>query len=181
MVRLLMTALKALCRASVGLRLQRVVASAILELLHQERRIMMIQKWSVVALLVVMGLVLGGCAAPKHADTAPEDVKRVGQVIGLKAKHLKDYKRLHSPTEPGVRELLNKYHIHNFSIFLTQIEGQWYEFAYYEYTGDNYDKDMTMLANEPRNIAWLNKTDPMQRPLQGEDGWRQMETVYFNP
>ena len=113
-------------------------------------------------------------------DEANKTVKRVGMVIGLNPDHIKEYKRLHADDYAGVRDLLNKYHMHNFSIFLTEIEGKWYEFGYYEYTGDNFEVDMAALATEPRNIEWLKICDPMQIPLPGEKSWREMERVYFN-
>jgi len=106
--------------------------------------------------------------------------KRVGMVIGIHEDKIEEYKQLHADDNPGVRDLLNKYNIHNFSIFLTEIEGKWYEFAYYEYTGENYKADMAKLAREPRNIEWLKVCDPMQIPLPGEEGWRNMEQIYFN-
>ena len=80
----------------------------------------------------------------------------------------------------GVRDLLNKYHMHNFSIFLHRIEGKWYEFGYYEYTGDDFEGDMAKLDAEPRNKEWLTVCDPMQVPLEGETGWAEMEMVYHN-
>ncbi len=43
------------------------------------------------------------------------------------------------------------------------------------------DGDMAKLAEEPRNIEWLQICDPMQVPLEGETGWREMERGYFNP
>jgi L-rhamnose mutarotase len=79
-----------------------------------------------------------------------------------------------------VRDLLNKYHLHNFSIFLHQIRGKWYEFGYYEYTGDDFEADMARLAAEPRNQEWLEVCDPMQLPLEGEESWAIMEQVYYN-
>lgn len=120
------------------------------------------------------GLALaGGCAQTP--------AKRVGMVIQLKPEKLEGYKRLHADSNPGVRDLLTKYHIHNFSIFLQQVDGKWYEFGYYEYTGKDFDGDMARLAKEPRNIEWLKVCDPMQAPLPGAKGWTEMERVYFNP
>lgn len=129
-------------------------------------------------------------AAPNNVeiDAATLDVKpirtvkRVGMVIELKEATMGEYKRLHADdyAGPGVRDLLNKYHMHNFSIFLHQIDGKWYEFGYYEYTGDDFDGDMAGLAEEPRNIEWLKVCDAMQRPLDGESGWADMEMVFFN-
>jgi len=79
-----------------------------------------------------------------------------------------------------VRDLLGKYHLRNFSIFLHQIAGKWYEFGYYEYRGDDFEEDMRKLSAEPRNKAWLEVCDPMQLPLEGHCSWAHMEMVYHN-
>ena len=127
--------------------------------------------------LIILASLYVGCT-PKE----PEKVaKRVGMVVGIKPEAIEEYKRLHDDGEPGVRDLLNKYHMHNFSIYLTEIDGKWYEFGYYEYTGKNFEADMAELAKEQRNIDWLKTCDPMQLPLKGETGWREMELVYRNP
>ena len=107
--------------------------------------------------------------------------KRVGMVVGLNPAQITEYKRLHADAHPGVRDLLNKYHMHNFSIFLQQIDDKWYEFDYYEYTGDDFDADMEKLDAEPRNKEWLKQCDPMQIPLAGQKSWAKMERVYYNP
>ncbi|MBS3770858.1 MAG: L-rhamnose mutarotase [Bacteroidales bacterium] len=111
-----------------------------------------------------------------------KNVKRIGQVVKLKKEYLDEYKRLHADTTPGVRDLLRKYHIRNFNIFLVQLaDGDYYEFAYYEYWGDNYEKDMGKLDNEPRNQNWLRRTDPMQEGItEDQKGWKVMERIYFN-
>ena len=111
-----------------------------------------------------------------------EVTKRVGMVIKLKEESLAEYKKLHSDSTAGVRDLLMKYNLHNFSIFLTRLEdGNYYEFGYYEYTGDDFDRDMSALSEEPRNIEWLKICNPMQEPIGEAKGWKEMETVYFNP
>ena len=106
---------------------------------------------------------------------------RVGMVVGIQPDMIESYKELHADSNPGVRDLLSKYHMRNFSIYLEQIGDQWYEFGYYEYTGTDYDGDMARLARERRNVAWLEMCDPMQIPLPGREGWKVMERVYFNP
>ena len=60
-------------------------------------------------------------------------------------------------------------------------DGNWYEFGYYEYTGDDLVGDMAKMAAEPRTTEWLKQCDPMQIPLPGSDSWTEMERVYFNP
>ena len=107
-------------------------------------------------------------------------IKRVGQAMGIKPEFIEEYKKLRADSNPGVRDLLRKYHIYNFSIFILQIEGKWYEFAYYEYDGNDFSSDMLKLSHEPRYIEWLKICDPMQIPLLGANGWKEMEQIYFN-
>ena len=125
-----------------------------------------------ITLLSAALILAGGCASGP--------AKRVGMVIQLRPEKLEEYKRLHADSNPGVRDLLVKYHLRNFSIFLQQIEGKWYEFGYYEYTGKDFDGDMARLDAEPRNIEWLKVCDPMQIPLPGAKSWTKMERGYFN-
>ena len=110
-----------------------------------------------------------------------QQVKRVGMVIKIKPERLKEYLALHSDSEAGVRDLLIKYNLRNFSIFMTQLEdSNYYEFGYYEYWGNDFEADMKMLEAEPRNKAWLERCDPMQIPLDGEISWREMKRIYAN-
>lgn len=118
---------------------------------------------------------------PSYDQAHDRDVRRIGAVIELRPECIAEYRRLHADGHPGVRDLLEKYHLRNFSIFLHQIGGRWLEFGYCEYTGDDYDADMAKLAAEPRNREWLAICDPMQLPLDGQTGWAEMERVYFNP
>lgn len=134
-------------------------------------------------LIILTSLILFfGCQGPARQKEINEDIKRVGMVIRLKADMIDEYKRLHADDNEGVRDLLTKYNMRNFNIFLIQLDdGNWYEFGYYEYFGDDFEEDMNKLAAEPRNQAWLEICDPMQIPLEGYDGWAEMERVYFNP
>ena len=136
--------------------------------------------------LIILVFTLGslaGCASQEEEEEAETKVtKRVGMVIKLKPEFIEEYKALHADSNPGVRDLLNKANMHNFSIFLMQLEdGNYYEFGYYEYTGDDFEADMAWLAKQDRNIEWLKVCDPMQIPLEGYDGWAEMELVYYNP
>ena len=135
---------------------------------------------AVVLVSLVVFLIFTSCATQNERYVMNKNIKRVGMVVGIKPGMLDEYKRLHADAYAGVRDLLTKYNMHNFSIFLTEIEGKWYEFGYYEYTGTDFEGDMAMLDKEPRNGEWLKVCDPMQIPLEGETGWREMERVYFN-
>jgi L-rhamnose mutarotase len=113
---------------------------------------------------------------------AQSHVQRVGMVIGIKPDRITAYEALHANSNKGVRDLLNKYNMHNFSIFIHQFDdGRYYLFGYYEYTGSDYKADMQRLAQESRNKQWLQMTDPMQIPLRGEKSWSMMHEVYHNP
>ncbi|HTZ57061.1 MAG TPA: L-rhamnose mutarotase [Acidobacteriaceae bacterium] len=107
--------------------------------------------------------------------------RRVGMLIGIKPDQISAYEALHAASNPGVRDLLDKYHMHNFSIYIQKLDDtHYYLFGYYEYTGKDYKADMEALAREPRNIAWLSKTDGMQLPLPGQSSWTKMQEIYHN-
>ena len=111
-----------------------------------------------------------------------ESVKRVGMVVKIKKEMLGEYKKLHADDNAGVRHLLTRYHMRNFSIFLVQLaDGEWYEFGYYEYWGDDLEGDMAKLDAERENIKWLERCDPMQEGiLPGQEGWKVMDRIYYN-
>lgn len=153
--------------------------------------------YSIVNILILCGILISGiflfsCSKNQSAERQKEhdekaiasdhkEVKRVGMVVKIKPEHLDEYMALHADSTSGVRDLLTKYNMRNFSIFMTQLEdGNYYEFGYYEYWGADFDGDMKLLDKEPRNQAWLKVCDPMQIPLEGEEGWREMQRIYFN-
>jgi L-rhamnose mutarotase len=141
---------------------------------QQENAVKKIVFVLVIAVLTVLSVNAG--------EKPQSQVKRVGMVIGIKPDKVGAYEALHADGNPGVRDLLNKYHMHNFSIFIHQLDdGRYYLFGYYEYTGNDYEGDMKKLAAEPRNQQWLSNTDPMQVPLPGEKSWAMMKKVYHNP
>jgi L-rhamnose mutarotase len=135
-----------------------------------KKRILMV--FGIAALLAAVGL---------YAKEANPNVRRVGMVIGIKPDQISAYKALHAESNPGVRDLLTKYHMHNFSIYIYQLDdGKYYLFGYYEYTGNDYKGDMDTLGAEARNQQWLAVTGPMQIPLPGEKSWAMMEEAYHN-
>ncbi len=114
-------------------------------------------------------------------DYEIEQIKRIGMVIKIRPNMIEEYKKLHANDNAGVRDLLTKYGMRNFSIFLQELEpNKFYEFGYYEYVGKNFELDMAAMALEERTIEWLKICDPMQIPLEGNSGWKVMEQVYYN-
>lgn len=111
-----------------------------------------------------------------------KSMKRIGMVVKVKTENLEEYKKLHSDDNPGVRDLLSKYNLRNFSIFMVQLaDSAWYEFGYYEYWGNNLEADMAKLDAEPEHIKWLEQCDPMQEGiLPSQKGWKVMDRIYYN-
>jgi len=117
----------------------------------------------------------------KEVSQMKDSTQRIGMVVGIKPDRISAYEVVHAASNPGVRDLLAKYNMHNFSIFIHQLDdGRFYLFGYYEYTGQDYKGDMERLDAEPRNQEWLSTTDPLQIPLQGETSWSIMREVYHN-
>ncbi len=122
-----------------------------------------------------------GCTNGETEETVENDVKRIGMVIKIKPECIEEYMAIHADSNFGVRDLLVEANMRNFSIFLHQLDdGNWYEFGYYEYTGDDFEADMAKLDKHPRNIEWLKLCDPMQIPLDGYESWAEMEQIYYN-
>jgi L-rhamnose mutarotase len=64
---------------------------------------------------------------------------KMKMIIGIKPDRIAAYEALHAASNPGVRDLLDKYHMHDFSIYIHKMDdSHYYLFAYYEYTGSDY-------------------------------------------
>ncbi len=131
-------------------------------------------------LLPVIGMILT-CGTSGCAQQEPK-VERYGCVIGVKEDRIEEYKKIHAETWPGVLAMIKKCNIRNYSIYLAEVAPeQYYLFAYFEYTGDNYEKDMEMMKADPTTQKWWELCEPMQSPIptraEGE-WWHRMEEVF---
>lgn len=112
-------------------------------------------------------------------------VKRVGSVIGIEKDRIAEYKRLHADTWSGVLKALEDGNVTNYSIYLGDVNDQdrYYLFSYFEYVGDDYDKDMARIGESKAMRKWWELTDRMQKPLptrkEGE-WWAQWEEVFHH-
>ncbi len=94
-------------------------------------------------------------------------IKRIGQVIGIKAEEIAEYERIHENIWPTVAATLKRANIQNYSIFRY---GNLL-FAYMEYTGTDYEEDMAAIADDPETQRWWKITAPMQVQLpEAHDG-----------
>ncbi|WP_329542988.1 L-rhamnose mutarotase [Streptomyces sp. NBC_01220] len=108
---------------------------------------------------------------------APRPPRRVASVIRLRPEQEEKYRELHRSVPQPVLDTLSRAHITSYSIFLRDHT----LFAYYEYTGDDYDADMAAVAADPETQRWWTLTDPCQQPLgSAEPGerWVDAEEVF---
>lgn len=74
----------------------------------------------------------------------------------LKPEKVDDYIKLHSEPWPELMELLDKCHIHHYSISVRGAE----VFTYYEYTGEDYDGDMKIMNESAVMQKWWTFSKP---------------------
>jgi len=111
-------------------------------------------------------------------------VRRYGSVIALKGAKRELYNKLHAEPWPEIVSKLQQCNVHNYSIYEAQLEkGKWYLFSYFEYTGENFDADMKVLADDPKIQEWWKLTVPCQIRIWGTpegQQWLGMEEVYHS-
>lgn len=79
-----------------------------------------------------------------------------GQLGKLKPEMIEEYERLHAECWPHIRQLIQKCNMKNYSIFR---HGEMV-FTYFEYTGSDYNKDLSNMESDEINKQWLQVTDP---------------------
>ncbi len=106
---------------------------------------------------------------------------RMGLCIGLKPEVIARYKELHAAVWPEVLAAITAANIRNYSIFLREPENLL--FAYWEYTGEDFDADMELMKQNPAMQEWWTICDPLQQPLETRapgEWWARMEPVFFH-
>lgn len=104
-------------------------------------------------------------------------MERHGQVIKITDGVLDSYKKYHAAAWQGVLDKITECNIRNYSIY----HKDGYLFAYFDYIGNDYEKDMQKMANDPLTQRWWNIMKPMQEPLptrEKGEWWAEMEEVF---
>ena len=104
-------------------------------------------------------------------------MKRFGQTIRLKPGKAQEYIKYHADVWPGVLEMIKKCNISNYSIYFRDDR----LFAYFEYTGDDFEGDMQRMADDPETRRWLAVMKPMQDPYENREPgeyWANMQEVF---
>ena len=104
-------------------------------------------------------------------------MKRIGQIIGVDPGRFEEYKNYHRTVWPEVLDMIRQCNIRNYSIF----HKDGLLFAYFEYTGTDFEADMAKMAADPKTQEWWDIMMPMQRPLDNRvegEWWTGMEEVF---
>ena len=104
-------------------------------------------------------------------------MKRFAQLIGIKADRLEEYKRYHAAVWPEILDMIRQCNIRNYSIFYR--DGLL--FAYFEYTGIDFDADMAKMAADPKTQEWWDIMRPIQTPIETRaegEWWAPLEEVF---
>ena len=105
-------------------------------------------------------------------------MKRIHQIVRVKPEHLKTYTKLHKNVWESVLQTQDACHIQNYSIAYR--DGLL--FAYFEYTGTDYEADMRRMAADPATQEWWAICKPCLTPVESEtvsDCWADMEEVFY--
>ena len=104
-------------------------------------------------------------------------MRRFGQLIGIDPHRFDEYKKYHAAVWPEVLEMIKACNISNYSIFHKDNM----LFAYFEYSGTDFEGDMAKMAADPKTQEWWRIMQPMQKPLQSrgvDEWWVNMEEVF---
>jgi L-rhamnose mutarotase len=115
----------------------------------------------------------------------PNNVKRYGQVIGIRPALVDSYKLIHKHAWPEVLKAIRRGNIRNYPIYMTTLGEKVYIFGYMEYVGSDFDADMQEIDSDPATKAWIKFTDEVcQLPIptrQDGEWWANMENVVHLP
>lgn len=104
-------------------------------------------------------------------------MKRYGQIIRVKPENFEAYKAYHAAVWPDVLKMITACNIRNYSIF----HRDGLLFAYFEYTGEDFDADMAKMAADQATQQWWAIMEPMQQPVENRregEWWAHMEEVF---
>lgn len=124
-------------------------------------------------------------AGDTGVNVPADKVQRYGMVIGVKPDMVDAYKYIHKHAWPEVLDAIERGHIRNYPIYMTEIEEKVYIFGYFEYVGDDFAGDMAAIDNNPATLAWIKFTDaacqvPIPTRKEGE-WWADMKQIFYHP
>jgi len=104
-------------------------------------------------------------------------MRRFGQTIQLNPGGAEEYVRLHAETWPGVLAKIRDCNISNYSIFVKDLT----LFAYFEYSGDDFERDMARMAEDVETQRWWDIVKPLMYPIESRkpgEFWADMTEIF---
>ena len=104
-------------------------------------------------------------------------MQRFGQTIRLKPDKAQEYIKHHASVWPAVLRKIKECNISNYSIFIKDNV----LFAYFEYTGYDFDSDMAKMAADEVTQKWWDVVKPLMDPLKNikpGEFWADMEEIF---
>ena len=104
-------------------------------------------------------------------------MKRYGQTIKLTTDGAQEYIRHHASVWQGVLEKIRECNISNYSIFFRDN----ILFAYFEYTGNDFQADMEKMAAHEETQRWWDVVKPLMQPVDSaspDEFWANMEEIF---
>lgn len=104
-------------------------------------------------------------------------MKRFGQTIQLKPVGAEEYIRQHAAVWPPVLQMIKQCNIQNYSIYIRELT----LFAYFEYTGNDFNADMEKMAADADTQRWWDVVKPLMQPLENRlpgEFWSDMEEIF---
>lgn len=103
--------------------------------------------------------------------------RRFGQVLRVRPEHKDAYIAHHREVWTEVLAAIRRCNIRNYSIFCKDD----LLFAYFEYIGDDFERDMEMMRSDPKTQEWWSIMEPMQEPVTTRrpgEWWADMDEVF---
>ena len=104
-------------------------------------------------------------------------IRRFGQMIHLKPEGADAYVQHHRKVWPDVLSMIEQCNIRNYSIYQKDLT----LFAYFEYTGSDFEADMQKMAADPTTQRWWDTVKPLMAPIDTRapgEFWADMEEIF---
>lgn len=98
-------------------------------------------------------------------------------LIKIRKDKIDTYKKLHENPLSGVNKMIKECGITRYEIYHRDDM----LFSIMEYNGDDFDYDMTKMANDEATKEWWKLTDPCQKRIEDakkDEWWAAMDLVY---
>lgn len=126
-----------------------------------------------------------GSTNPAPGDERLHGVSRFLELVELHAKDEQRYREMHAEVWPEIVAAIKRANISNYSIFITTLLGKRVLVRYFEYTGDDPQRDFATISEDPTvRDKWWPITDGTQVRIPGTpegEQWLPAEMLMYLP